>query len=162
MYQYYTHFYLWISIPLYVYTTICLSTHTLMNICFFFLPLAIVSSAAMNIGTYVFLWVIIFNSLRCISSRILGYMVILCLTFWGTISLPNFFFFAHIFNISGIFSFLPGNMGCYVFPAPLNLKNSFITSKVPLQHLFTISVYLKMPYVQLILKDNFSGYRILG
>ena len=73
----------------------------------FFLPLAFVSSAAMNIGTYVFVWVIVFNSLRCISSRILGYMVILCLTFWGNISLPNsFFFFAHIFNISGVF-FIP-------------------------------------------------------
>lgn len=53
----------------------------------FFLPLAIMSSAAMNIDTYVFVWVIVFNSLRCISSRILGYMVILCLTFWGTTQL---------------------------------------------------------------------------
>ena len=130
----------------------------------FFLPLAFVSSAAMNIGTYVFVWVIVFNSLRCISSRILGYMVILCLTFWGNISLPNSFFFFLLIYLTFLvfFSFLPGNTGCYVFPAPLNLKNSFITSKVPLQHLFTISVYLKMPCVQLILTDSFSGYRTSG
>ena len=110
----------------------------------FFLPLAIMSSAAMNIDTYVFVWVIVFNSLRCISSRIMGYMVILCLTFWGNISLPNsfFFFFTHIFNISGVFFIPSWKYGLLCVPSSLESEEFLYHFKGPsptLIHHFCLS-----------------------
>ena len=123
----------------------------------------------MNIRTYVFVWVIVFNSLRCLSrSRILGYMVIICLTFWGNISLPSsFFFFLLIYLTFLIFfhSFLEIWVAmCSQLPwicrIPLSLQRSLSNTYTPFLFIWKCLMSINLFWRIIFLDTEFGVNRL--